>query len=270
MANTRISDLAELITPPDDNDLLYVVDISDTSMAASGTSKKNQAQHYLRTNGTANTLGASINANNFNITGAGTVAASAMTSNGVAVVTTTAIQTLGNKTLTNPKISTLYGGTGSGGNITISSTSNTTKGKILIGTASVYDEANTRLGIGVVLPEYTLDVNGSFQCTQMGETWVNATYNTGWTDYYGTYHSVGYKKVGDLVYLRGTCKRISGSSSTIITLPSGYRPAKNVPFAASSNYLNCGIDIDSAGNVVLVGGSPTTWVSLEGIAFSTL
>ena len=42
---------------------------------------------------------------------------------------------------------TLTGGTASGGNLTLQSTSNSTKGSIIFGT-SVYDETNDRLGIG--------------------------------------------------------------------------------------------------------------------------
>ena len=54
---------------------------------------------------------------------------------------------------------TIYGDTASGGNLTISSTSNATKGKILFGT-SAYDEVNNRLGVGIVAPAYPLDVSG--------------------------------------------------------------------------------------------------------------
>ena len=45
----------------------------------------------------------------------------------------------------------VIGGTASGENLTLSSTSNATKGKILFGT-SAYDEVNNRLGIGVTSP----------------------------------------------------------------------------------------------------------------------
>ena len=45
----------------------------------------------------------------------------------------------------------IRGGTTSGGTLTISSTSNATKGKILFGT-STYDEVNNRLGIGTTSP----------------------------------------------------------------------------------------------------------------------
>ena len=45
----------------------------------------------------------------------------------------------------------VIGGTASGNNLTLSSTSNATKGKILFGTSG-YDEVNNRLGIGTTVP----------------------------------------------------------------------------------------------------------------------
>jgi hypothetical protein len=47
---------------------------------------------------------------------------------------------------------TLQGNTTAGGNLNLSSTTNATKGKIMLGTASAYDEANVRLGVGVTAP----------------------------------------------------------------------------------------------------------------------
>jgi len=55
---------------------------------------------------------------------------------------------------------TLNGDTGSGGNLTLSSTANATKGKILFGT-SAYDHANNRLGIGTASPDVQLTVSGN-------------------------------------------------------------------------------------------------------------
>jgi len=51
----------------------------------------------------------------------------------------------------------VIGGTASGNNLTLSSTSHATKGKILFGT-SAYDEVNNRLGIGTTTPLHGLDV----------------------------------------------------------------------------------------------------------------
>lgn len=73
MADTKATGLTEHVGPPADDDMLYMADVSDTTMAASGTSKKNQGKNYLRTNGTANTLGANISANGYNFTGAGKI-----------------------------------------------------------------------------------------------------------------------------------------------------------------------------------------------------
>ena len=50
----------------------------------------------------------------------------------------------------------LRGGTSVSGNLTLSSTSNATKGKIILGSLSSYDEVNDRLGIGVTNPQSKL------------------------------------------------------------------------------------------------------------------
>jgi hypothetical protein len=52
----------------------------------------------------------------------------------------------------------VVGGTAASNSLTLSSTSNATKGKLLFGT-SAYDEVNNRLGIGTASPAYPLDVN---------------------------------------------------------------------------------------------------------------
>lgn len=56
--------------------------------------------------------------------------------------------------------STHTGGSGSGGSMTLRSTSSATKGKINLGT-SAYDEANNRLGIANSSPAVALDVTGA-------------------------------------------------------------------------------------------------------------
>jgi hypothetical protein len=53
----------------------------------------------------------------------------------------------------------LNGGTAAGENLTLASTANATKGKILFGN-SAYDEVNNRLGIGTNTPLQALDVRG--------------------------------------------------------------------------------------------------------------
>ncbi len=54
----------------------------------------------------------------------------------------------------------IIGGTGSGDDLTLKSTSDGTKGLIILGSASAYDEVNDRLGIGTTSPDFVLVVEG--------------------------------------------------------------------------------------------------------------
>lgn len=60
---------------------------------------------------------------------------------------------------------TVQGSSSASGTLTLSSTSNATKGKLLVGT-SAYDEVNNRLGIGNASPAYPLDVSGVANLSQ--------------------------------------------------------------------------------------------------------
>lgn len=71
----------------------------------------------------------------------------------------------------------LRGGSASAENLTISSTSNSTKGSILIGAVAAVDEANTRLGMGTQSPEQILHLktsNADFQVKQGSSQTVGA------------------------------------------------------------------------------------------------
>lgn len=57
---------------------------------------------------------------------------------------------------------TINGGTGSAENLTLTSTLNATKGKIIFGSSSAFDEQNIRLGIGTLTPSGSLDISRSF------------------------------------------------------------------------------------------------------------
>ncbi len=71
---------------------------------------------------------------------------------------------------------TLIGGTASGQNLTLQSTSNATKGKIIFGT-SAYDEVNNRLGIGTISPTASLDVSSPSGGVGTGIRLIQATNN---------------------------------------------------------------------------------------------
>ena len=104
---------------------------------------------------------------------------------------------------------------------------------------------------------------------RIGEAWQNLSFGSGWVDYGGAYQIGQYKKVGDLIFLRGLVKRTSGSGTTITTLPSGYRPPAQLLFGVHTNTGFGRLDIDSSGNVSLQGGG-ADWVQLNGLVFSNV
>ena len=69
---------------------------------------------------------------------------------------------------------TLIGGTEASETLTLRSTAHATKGKILFGSISAFDEANNRIGIGKNNPSYTLDVNGAACVSNSGFLMRNA------------------------------------------------------------------------------------------------
>lgn len=121
---------------------------------------------------------------------------------------------------------------------------------------------------------YACNATYQYYAGELGEDWKNATPTAPqWADD-AAGHSIGYKKFGDLVMLRGRVDSQSGngSTTTIFTLPTGYRPAETVSFAVaaygSSDWGTGQIRISSAGDVVFYGDA-SNWVALDGIMFST-
>lgn len=71
------------------------------------------------------------------------------------------------------------GGTAASENLTLSSTTNATKGKIILGTLSAYDQVNDRLGIGQTTPVSKVDITtnslGTTQTQTSGLALINNT-----------------------------------------------------------------------------------------------
>lgn len=182
MANTKITALDEIGATPAATDVIPIVDVSDTTMAASGTTKKVLASRFLMTTGGS-------------VTGSLAVSGS---------VTTTNVSASGN-----------------------------------------------------------VNANAS-----IGSAWQNVSYTTGWEDLGSGHWGCQYKKFGDIVYIRGACKRTSGSSFVLFNLPVGYRPPGISNVAIFSNGAGGMISVATNGNVTLdVGG--TANVFLTGAWFST-
>jgi hypothetical protein len=87
---------------------------------------------------------------------------------------------------------TLQGGAGSGADLTLKSTSHGTKGNINLGSASTYDEANTRLGINTTSPTVTLDVDGDVKLGSANQVYLT----TGGDELYKTNDDTGFTVYG--------------------------------------------------------------------------
>lgn len=64
----------------------------------------------------------------------------------------------------------------------------------------------------------------ALQSTQQDSGWINLTLNTGWTCQYNT-DIAQYRKIGNVVYLRGLLNATQAAGQVIGTLPEGFRPS---------------------------------------------
>lgn len=178
-----------------------------------------------------------------------------------------------------------YDGTLSLGNTTvdytpIASTWNSTGSTLLLNalnysTIAFHDSGvrvdYIRVGAGTM----TLGYDGGFGAAQVlfggviGSGWTALSYYSGWTHYDSGWTGGHYKKVGDLVFIRGLVKRVSGSLTIIAQLPVGFRPAGSCMITGMTDTGVGRIDISTDGNITLISGG-TGWVSLFNTVFSTL
>lgn len=116
-----------------------------------------------------------------------------------------------------------------------------------------------------------VDASGNVSIAgRVGTAWAALTLNSGgnWANYGGSYYGAAYKRVGDLVFLRGLVVRTSGSDTLIATLPSGYRPGSYSLHATAGDDVFARIDLETDGEMRLQAGSATAYLSLDGIVFS--
>lgn len=139
-----------------------------------------------------------------------------------------------------------------------------------------YDNTNggterMRIADGTVSITGNLAISGNCDPATLGGSWNNLSFISGWGNLGGGWQTGQYKKIGDMVFLRGFVYRTSGSSAYIATLPSGYRPPAPDRWAVTTDAGAHGnIQIDSNGDIQVIVGSPTDYMTLSGIAFSTV
>ena len=101
------------------------------------------------------------------------------------------------------------------------------------------------------------------------EPWTPLNFTAGWGDLGGYSPAGSFRDALGIIHLRGVVVRSSGISATIGTVPVAHRPAYIKIFPVVSNNAFARLDANPDGTLVLTGGSPTAFVTLDGITFDT-
>lgn len=109
------------------------------------------------------------------------------------------------------------------------------------------------------------------QAQESDSGWVNLTLNSGWSmDNYAA-EVPQYRKIGNIVYLRGLVNATALAGNVIATLPVGYRPAGYFNrFACALNqgeFVMIQINANGQINDYAKGGSGRGFLSLNGVSF---
>lgn len=138
--------------------------------------------------------------------------------------------------------------------------------------ADIDMNSNDITEVGLLSMSGDIDCNGNdiIDIGQIGSTWSNLSFGSGWTNY-GSYWGTGqYKRAGDIVMLRGMVYRSSGSGTVIGTLPVGSRPGTHEVYVVATNSGYGEVTISPSTGEITHRSGGTTYVSLADIQFSTL
>lgn len=112
--------------------------------------------------------------------------------------------------------------------------------------------------------------DGSTWADALGDTgWAAASLQNLWVNFGGGLADAAYRRIGGIVYLRGTIKDGSLTNGTLLfTLPAGFRPASTLRFMLLSNTANAVAHLSSAGALTFSGAAPSNAsVALDGVRF---
>lgn len=105
-------------------------------------------------------------------------------------------------------------------------------------------------------------------------SWTSLPLGAGYQDeedaHPGGWQRVEYRKIGDIVYLRGLLHKIDHaaipSNTVVAILPAGFRPPEIVGFSMASNWR---VDVRTSGDIFPSVATGSELVFLDGITFST-
>ena len=234
MADTKITALTALTAADPANDVIPIVDVSDTTMAASGTTKKISVNNILGASGTATLASATI-------TGAATVG----TTLGV-----TGVSTLASAVVTGAL------------------TSGTTT---LVAHAAGY---TGKVGIGTATPTAVLTVNGEISVTDNFALRLGSTQAGGATLLYNgsgnldiTPRSGFHTKLVDGNLIIGTSGKgidfsavTGGTGTATANVLNDYEEGTFTPTIVGSTSAGLGIYVSQTGRYTKIGNQVTVWI----------
>ena len=101
------------------------------------------------------------------------------------------------------------------------------------------------------------------------QTWTPFTFQNNWVNYGGNYPPGGYRKIGDIVYLRGLIRNGTlGGTIPFATLPVGFRPAYYLHMPVACNDAFGIVRASNTTGELTAVGSSNAWVSLDPLQFS--
>ena len=126
-------------------------------------------------------------------------------------------------------------------------------------------------GSKIAIPELNLREDALAELVQdddnADEGWKDLTLQSNWVAFDAD-RPAQYRKVNDIVYLRGLIKSGTTTGGTLLfTLPVGCRPKHTKYFAVPANLAFCSLYVGADGTLRIGTGASATWTELNNIAF---
>ena len=105
---------------------------------------------------------------------------------------------------------------------------------------------------------------------QSNVPWINLAFRSPWNHYHPTWTQGQYRKIEDMVQLRGLLARNSAANGYMADLPVGYRPTKTIMFLQTYGEPPSPVRVDVyTDGAIYATAMPVTWLCLDNIQFST-
>lgn len=88
--------------------------------------------------------------------------------------------------------------------------------------------------------------------------WAAVSFLSGWNNYGQGFQTCQYRKIGDVVYLRGLMTG-GAMAQFAFVLPSGFRPPARIQIVTQASGAFAWFSIDNAGNMNPENGSPAAY-----------